>query len=147
MKKLLITFLVLGAILTTAPLAQAQTEPVKKVKVKKEKAKVKPAEGEQPAGQGRSGRGNRMAALAQELNLTPEQQTQVTAIWQEQMQAMQTARANNQSGDRAALRQQMQTQRAATDAKLKEVLTAEQYQKYQMKQQERLQRPAPGTNQ
>ncbi|MCA8829756.1 hypothetical protein [Hymenobacter pini] len=152
MKKLLIASLLLGAMATTAPLAQAQTEPVKKVKAKKDKIKVKAAEGEQPADQGRpegrGGRGNRMAELTQELNLTPEQQTKVTAIWQEQMQAMQAARANNQGGDRAAMREQMQAQRVTTDAKLKEVLTPEQYQKYQAKQQERMQRmgPPPGGN-
>ncbi|MET4105283.1 hypothetical protein [Hymenobacter sp. UYP22] len=144
MKKLLIAALLLST-LATVPPAQAQTEPVQKVKVRKDKAPAKTAEVGKPHDTSRGGRGpgNHLAEMTKELNLTPEQQTKVAALQQEQMQQMQTQRANNQGGDRAARQQQLQAQRAATDAKLKEVLTAEQYQQYQTRQQQRPQRTGP----
>lgn len=144
MKKLLIASLLLGT-LAAAPPAQAQTEPVQKVKVRKDKGPAKTAEAGKPHGTSRGGwaPGTHLAEMTKELNLTPEQQTKVAALQQEQMQQMQTQRATNQGGDRAAGQQQLRAQRAAIDAKLKDVLTAEQYQQYQTRQQQRPQRTGP----
>ncbi|MDU0372710.1 hypothetical protein ACFPAF_20080 [Hymenobacter endophyticus] len=144
MKKLLIASFLLGA-LAAAPQARAQTEPVQKVKAKKDKAPAKTAEAGKPHGTSRGGRGpgNHLAEMTKELNLTPEQQTKVAALQQAQQQQLQAQRASNQGEDRAARQQQLQAQRAATDAKLKEVLTAEQYQQYQTRQQQRPQRTGP----
>jgi protein CpxP len=74
-----------------------------------------------------TGRGNMMANMAKELNLTPEQQTKLEAL----MKDMQAQRANRQSPPSDADRQAMQASRATMEAKMKEILTPEQYTKYE----------------
>ena len=133
MKKLLAASLLLGLLATAAaPAAHAQTTSVKKVKVKKDKVKAKIDEAERPA----EGRGNHLAEMTQDLNLTAEQQTRVAAIQQEQQQQMQQLRSAG-SDDRSALMQQMRTLDEATDAKMKGVLTAAQFQQYQARKKDR----------
>ncbi|AHJ97208.1 hypothetical protein [Hymenobacter swuensis] len=149
MKKLLVASLLLGLLAgATVPSAQAQTAPTK-VKAKKDKLKTK-TEGDEKPGEGRGGRGqgNRLAEMTKDLNLTADQQTRVAAIQQEQMQQMQAQRGTGGTEDRTARMQQMRAQEESTDAKLKGVLTPEQYQKYQAKKQERMKRQGPpsGTN-
>lgn len=153
MKKFLAASLLLGLLAgATAPAALAQTEPAKtKVKAKKDKVKAKgttadataPAEGRGGPGGGRGGRGNMLAEMSKELNLTADQQTKVAAIQQEQRQQMQSLRASGETTTQEARMQQMRTLEESTDAKLKGVLTPEQFQQYQAKKQERMRRPGP----
>ncbi|WBA44120.1 hypothetical protein [Hymenobacter canadensis] len=87
-----------------------------------------------------AGGGNRqemLQELAAELKLTPEQQPQVTAILREQVGQLQAAR-DNAGGDRQQMMSELQRIGGATDAKMKAVLTAEQYGKYEVFKQERL---------
>ncbi|RSK47129.1 Spy/CpxP family protein refolding chaperone [Hymenobacter rigui] len=144
MKKLLTASLLLGVLAgAVAPMAQAQTTPVK-VKARKDKVKAKP----DADVRGGRGPGNRMAEMTKDLNLTANQQTQVAAIQQEQLQQMQALRGNGGTEDREARMQQMRTLDESTDAKLKGVLTPEQFQQYQAAKQNRRQRmgPPPGGN-
>jgi protein CpxP len=83
-----------------------------------------------------TGRGNMMANMAKELNLTPEQQTKVEAL----MKDMMAQRGNMQSPPSEADRQAMQASRATMEAKLKEILTPEQYTKFQSMRSQRGQR-------
>ncbi|TGD79593.1 hypothetical protein [Hymenobacter wooponensis] len=146
MRKLLVASLFAGALVGAAlsvP-AQGQTVPsAQKVKTKKDKTKIKGddtaarPEGRGPGGPG--GRGNMLADITKDLNLTAEQQTRVQAIQQEQMQQMQTMREQGSAGsDRQAMMTQMRSLDESTDTKLKAVLTPEQFQKYQAKKQERM---------
>lgn len=146
MKKLLAASLLLGLLAgATAPAALAQTTPTK-TKIKKDKLKTKADNGEKSdASRGGRGPGNRLAELTKDLNLTPEQQTKVAAIQQEQLQQMQAQRGTE---DRTARMQQMRAQQQSIDARLKGVLTPEQFQQYQAKKQQQRQRmgPPPGGN-
>jgi protein CpxP len=81
-------------------------------------------------------RGNMMANMAKELNLTPEQQTKVEAL----MKDMMAQRGNMQSPPSDADRQAMQASRATMEAKMKEILTPEQYTKLQSMRPQRGQR-------
>jgi protein CpxP len=83
-----------------------------------------------------TGRGNMMANMAKELNLTPEQQTKVEAL----MKDMMAQRTNMQSPPSEADRQAMQASRANMEAKMKEILTPEQYTKLQSMRPQRGQR-------
>lgn len=152
MKKFLAASLLLGLLAgATAPAALAQTAPAQtKVKAKKDKVKAKgtaeataPTEGRGGLSGGRGGRGNMLAEMTKELNLTADQQTKVAAIQQDQMQQMKSLRTSGETTDRQARMQQMQSLQASTDAKLKDVLSPEQFQKYQTKKQERMRRPGP----
>lgn len=147
MKKFLAASLLLGLLAgATAPDALAQTTAAKtKVKAKKDKVKAKGTAGAPAEGRGGpgGGRGNLLADMTKELNLTADQQTQVAAIQQEQRQQMQRLRAGGETTDRQARMQQMRALEQSTDTKLQGVLTPEQFQQYQAKKQERMRRPGP----
>ena len=87
--------------------------------------------------QGRGGGGNMM----KELNLTADQQTKVEALMKEQ-RANGGMRGGQSGPPTEADRQAMQTRRAEMDAKLKEILTPEQYTKYQSMRPQRGPRPS-----
>lgn len=87
-------------------------------------------------GQGRMGR---QAEMMKELNLTADQQTKLEAL----MSANRSAMMNRPSGPPTdAERQAMQARRAEMDAKVKEILTPEQYTKYQAMRPQRGPRPS-----
>lgn len=86
-----------------------------------------------------AGRGSR-ADMMKELNLTPDQQTKLTAL----MQEMRARRGNMQGPPSDADRQAMQASRATMEAKLKEILTPEQYAKYETMRPQRGQRQSSG---
>ena len=64
------------------------------------------------------------------LELTPEQETEFSAITRKYREKMQTIRQNNQ-GDFQAMRSEMQTLRQEQNEELKAILTVEQFEKYQ----------------
>ncbi|GAB3638389.1 hypothetical protein GCM10027422_39790 [Hymenobacter arcticus] len=82
-------------------------------------------------------RGGRGAAMLKDLNLTAEQQTQVDALMKDEM-AQRGTRPSGPPTD--AERQAMQTRRADMEAKMKGILTPEQYTKYQAMRPQRGQR-------
>ncbi|TGE06284.1 hypothetical protein [Hymenobacter fodinae] len=152
MRKLLAASLFVGALAgaTLSVTAQDQTAPsTQKVKAQKDKTKIKGdntaarPKGRGPSGPG--GRGNMLAEMTKDLNLTADQQTRVKAIQQEQLQQMQAMREQGSAGgDRQAMMTQMSSLDESTDTKLKAVLTPEQFQKYQAKKQERMRDRRPG---
>lgn len=87
--------------------------------------------------QGRGGRGD----MLKELNLTADQKTKVDALMKEQ-QATGGMRGGQSGPPSDADRQAMQTRRAEMEAKLKEILTPEQYTKYQSMRPQRGPRPS-----
>lgn len=97
---------------------------------------------QQPAmGNGNMGRmGNRQAEMMKELNLTADQQTKVQALMREQRASMANMPRPAGGEMSEADRQAMQTRRAEMDTKMKEILTPEQYTKYQAMRPQR-QRP------
>lgn len=88
-----------------------------------------------PARQGRGGN------MMKDLNLTADQQTKVDALMKEQ-RASGGMRGGQSGPPTEADRQAMQTRRAEMDAKLKEILTPEQYTKYQSMRPQRGPRPS-----
>lgn len=92
-----------------------------------------------PPQTGQTGQGgNRGADLFKDLNLSADQQTKVDAL----LADMRAQRATMQGPPSDADRQAMQARRATLEAKLKEILTPEQYTKYQRLRPQRGQRPA-----
>lgn len=114
----LVGLLAAGA-LATAPAAHAQTTPT--------------PDQATAAGQGRAGR---QAEMMKALNLTPDQQAKMEAL----MSANRTARPSGPPSD--ADRQAMQARRADMETKMKEILTPEQYAKYEAMRPQRGQRPS-----
>ena len=88
--------------------------------------------------QTRPGRGG---AMFKELNLTADQQAKVEALLKEQ-RAQGGMRGSQSGPPTEADRQAMQTRRAEMDAKLKDILTPEQYAKYQSMRPQRGPRPS-----
>ncbi|MGP8217231.1 MAG: hypothetical protein ACLQQ4_16800 [Bacteroidia bacterium] len=62
--------------------------------------------------------------------ITPDQESKILAVEQEFSQAMQDAR-NSSNGDREAMRSKMQPLKENRDAKIKGILTSDQYAQYQ----------------
>ncbi|HXB11208.1 MAG TPA: hypothetical protein VNZ45_04425, partial [Bacteroidia bacterium] len=62
--------------------------------------------------------------------ITSDQESKILAVEQEFAQGAQDAR-NSSNGDREAMKSKMQPLRASRDAKIKEILTAEQYAQFQ----------------
>lgn len=73
---------------------------------------------------------NQAMRLAKELNLSPDQQTQVQQLMSTQRQETQTA-IQQAGGNRRAMGQAMRAGRDKFDTQLKVVLTPDQYTKYQ----------------
>ncbi len=114
--------LALGAILATAGLVAHAT----------------PAPRQDAPAQGRQGRGGDMF---KDLNLTADQKTKVEALMKEQ-RAQGGMRGGQSGPPTEADRQAMQTRRAEMEAKLKDILTPEQYTKYQSQRPQRGPRPS-----
>lgn len=81
-----------------------------------------------PEGGPRAGQaGDRLKKLAEELNLTADQKAKVEAAMKEQREAMQAKKDATQEERRAAGKEA----REKMNAKMKEILTAEQYAKWE----------------
>lgn len=74
--------------------------------------------------------------LKKALDLTDEQTAQVTKIYTEMQEELSKLREQS-GGDREAMREAMRDFREKTDARINEILTDEQKEKYQTFQQER----------
>ena len=88
-------------------------------------------------------RGNHMERMIEDLELTPEQQNQLLELrqeWQGEMRArrqeMQARREAVEEIDREAMRAEMQAMRAQMDADLREILTDEQWARFEEKRAE-----------
>jgi periplasmic protein CpxP/Spy len=83
-----------------------------------------------PPGPGMRGRGPNFDMIAQQLNLTDDQKPKVKTILDDQRQKMRDLRQNEDLSrdDRMA---QMKSIREDTDAKLKAVLTSDQFEQWQ----------------
>ncbi len=87
--------------------------------------------------------------LNEELKLSDKQQTELKTWFTESFKKREENFQKNQNQNREAMRAQMQKKREATDAKLKEVLTADQYKTYKENQEKRLkerQHPKPNNS-
>lgn len=81
---------------------------------------------------------NRVKRLSQDLNMTEEQEKQLTDFEVEQYKKNQVERQKMQ-GDWEKMREYMRSQREVRDTKYKEVLDEDQYKKYQELQEQRRQ--------
>jgi len=98
---------------------------------------AKPAPAERPEGGPRGGpRGDQLKKMAAELNLTEAQKTQLQEAFKAQRESMQGLKDAAPEERRAAMKEA----REKMDAKVKEILTAEQYTKWQKIREEN--RPA-----
>lgn len=112
----LLAALAAGALIAFTPNLRAEDKP------------EKPNRPERPEGGPRGGQaGERIKKMAEELNLTADQKTKVEAALKEQREAMQGIKDATPEERRA----KMQEGRKAMDAKMKEILTAEQYTKWE----------------
>ena len=92
-----------------------------------------------PPGRGRNPQ-QQADELAKQLKLSDKQKTEVAAIFQDQHKQLEALRGSTPpaEGDREKGMEQMRRLQADTDARLKGVLTAAQYQQYEAR------RPGPG---
>ena len=110
----LMAALATGALLALSPLARAED-------------KSAAPEGRPPAGQRGEMAKERIAKMAEELKLTDEQKTKVTALLKEQaetMRGLRDATPEERREKTKAVREEMQK-------KMKEILTPEQYTKWE----------------
>ncbi len=85
---------------------------------------------------------DRVEMINKDVTLTDEQKTALTTYYTEQMEARKANRPEEgERPDREAMREQMEAERTAEQAKLKEVLTEEQYTAYEKAMADR---PRPG---
>jgi len=113
----LLTALVAGAVIALTPSLRAQ-----------DSKPNRPEAGQRPApGQRGEMVKDRLAKLAEELNLTAEQKTKVEAVIKAQTESMRGL----QDATPEERREKMQAARKTMDAKMKEILTAEQYTKWE----------------
>ncbi|MGC3960454.1 MAG: hypothetical protein QM813_21755 [Verrucomicrobiota bacterium] len=98
-----------GALIAFTPTLRAEDKP------------AKPEHSERPEGGPRGGqRGDQLKEMAEKLNLTAEQKTKLQEAFKAQREAMKDATPEER-------RAKMQENRKAMDAKIKEILTPEQY--------------------
>lgn len=120
----LLAALAAGALFALTPNVRAEDKP------------AKPAPAERPEGGPRGGpHGDQLKEMAAQLNLTADQKAKL----QEAFKAQRVALKDLTPAER---REQMKANRQATDTKLKEILTAEQYAQWEKLRQEN--RPAGG---
>lgn len=117
------------------------------------KQKVQPEQQQMGQGGGMGGSGNfdpaafvdrQMEELKEGLQLTEDQEKQVREIIVAGFETMRNAREEMQDGDRDAMREKMQKMREEQTAKIKAVLSEEQFAKYEQIQAERLERMRQG---
>ena len=121
----LLAALAAGALFALAPSLRAEDKP------------AKPAPSERPEGGPRGGqRGEMLKEMGEKLNLTADQKTKLQEAFKAQREAMKDLTPEER-------KEKMKTNRKATDVKIKEILTPEQYTQWEKMRQEN--RPANGT--
>ena len=121
MHKVSLLVLVAGALIASTPALQAQEN------------KPERPPGGQRAGQRGEQAKERLARISEELKLTADQKTKVEAAIKEQSE---TARGLRDATPEER-REKMQTARKAFDGKMKEILTADQYAKWEKTREQR----------
>jgi Spy/CpxP family protein refolding chaperone len=121
----LVAALALGSLLACTTIASAQDTPK----------------------QGKKGRGptveQRVDRLNQEVTLTDDQKTKVTALYEDENKKMRELRQDT-SLDQQARRDKAVEMRKETDKKMKDILKPDQFAKYQKMQEEMRQRKGQG---
>ena len=121
MKKVsLVAALAAGALIALSPLVRAEDKPER-------------PEGRPPAGQRGEMARERLAKMAEELKLTDEQKPKVAALMKEQAETMRGLRDATQE----ERREKMKARRAEMETKMKEILTPEQFTKWEKLRKER----------
>jgi Spy/CpxP family protein refolding chaperone len=110
----LMAALAAGALIALTPALQAQDKPAR-------------GEGGPRAGQRGEMAKERLTQMAEELNLTAEQKTKVEAVLKEQAETLRGLR----DAAPEERREKMQAARKEIDAKIKAILTTEQYAKWE----------------
>ncbi|MGI4865933.1 MAG: hypothetical protein ACRYFZ_18560 [Janthinobacterium lividum] len=116
------TFALLAALALTSAAASAQTTPATAAQTAPLAERAMPSPEQQAQ--------NQAQRLAKELNLTADQQTKVQQLMAAQRQETQTA-IQSAGGNRKAMGQAMRTGRDKFNGQLQQVLTPDQYTKYQ----------------
>ena len=106
-----------GTVLAVAPGSRADDQPDQK-----------PAE--KTEAKGRAGRNARLQRIAEELNLTDEQKAKLKPIFAEQQQKRMTELRGNKDVSREDRRAKAKEMRGDLAAKLKPILTPEQFEKW-----------------
>ena len=120
----LLAALAAGTLFALTPTLRAEDKP------------AKPAPSEHPEAGPRGGqRGDMLKEMAEKLNLTADQKTKLQEAFKAQREAMKDLTPEER-------REKMKENRKATDAKIKEILTPEQYTQWEKMRQEN--RPAGG---
>ena len=114
-KASLLVALVAGALIAFTPTLRAEDKP------------NRPERPERPAG---GQRGDMLEKMAEELSLSDEQKTKLQEVFKAQREAMKDLSPEER-------REKGKQTREAMDAKIKEILTAEQYAKWEKIRQER----------
>ena len=118
-KASLLVALVAGALIAFTPTLRAEDKP------------NRPERPERPAGgPGGGQRGDMLKKMAEELSLSDEQKTKLQEVFKAQREAMKDLSPEER-------REKGKQTREAMDAKIKEILTAEQYAKWEKIRQER----------
>lgn len=86
---------------------------------------------------------NRMENMQKELDLTADQVAQIQKMWDENSKERETLQKTRENS-RDEFRQEMKSMRDKHEAKMKEILTPEQYKKYQEKQKQQMQNRRSG---
>lgn len=81
---------------------------------------------------------NRMKRLTEELSLTPQQQEQITKMWNEDNAKRDELKKLRDSGKSEDLKKQMKELRVSREAKMKQILNPGQYTKYLEMQNDQL---------
>ncbi len=110
----IMTALAAGALIALSPMGRAEDKPG-------------PPEGRPPQGQRGEMVKERIAKMAEELKLTDEQKTKVTTVMKEQAEAMRGLR----DATPEERREKMKAGREEMQKKMKEILTPEQYAKWE----------------
>jgi Spy/CpxP family protein refolding chaperone len=101
----------------------------------------------QDAKKGRQNVEQRLNTMAEELKLTAEQKTKVKALLEDQAKKMEAMRGEMQNLSQEERRAKMQTNREEMNKKMKEILTADQYTKYEAQRAEMRKKGGEGKKQ
>ena len=91
-----------------------------------------------PAAPGASGQGQKLEALAKQLNLTPQQKMQLLPILEADAPKIQAIKNNTSLGPLQKM-EQMKAVHAQSDPQIKSILNTQQYEQFQQIRQQEIQ--------